>query len=51
MGPTRIRQLSLVEESSSLCKGLEQRAKQAAEEKEEVRAARLLTELEGDRPE
>lgn len=39
VGLTRIWQLSLVEKGGSLCKGLEQWAKQAAEEEEEVRAA------------
>lgn len=39
-----------MEEGSSLCEGLEHRTEQAAQEEEEVGAARLLTELEGDRP-
>lgn len=39
-----------MEEGGSLCEGLEQRAEQAAQEEEKVGAARLLTELEGDRP-
>lgn len=39
-----------MEKGGSLCEGLEQRVKQAAQEEEEVGAARLLTELEGDRP-
>lgn len=49
-GLTSIWQLAPVEEGGSLRKSLEQRAEQAAEEEEEVRAARLLAELEGDRP-
>lgn len=50
MDLTRVRQLAHGEEGGSLCKGLQQRAEQAAEEEEEVGAARLLTELEGYRP-
>ena len=39
-----------MEEGGSLCEGPEQWAEQAAQEEEKVGAARLLTELEGDRP-
>lgn len=46
MDLTCVRQLAHGEEGGSLCKGLQQWAEQAAEEEEEVRAARLLTELE-----
>lgn len=49
IGLTSVWQLPLVEEGSSMGKGLEQRAEQSAEEEEEVGAARLLAELEEDR--
>lgn len=49
IGLTSVWQLPLVEEGSSMGKGLEQWAEQSAEEEEEVRAARLLAELEEDR--
>lgn len=39
-----------MEEGGSLGEGLEQWAEQAAEKEEEVGAARLLTELQEDRP-
>lgn len=49
-GLTSIREPSLMEEGRGLRKSLQHWAEQAAEEEKEVGAARLLAELEEDRP-